>query len=117
MQIACISVLLVHYTNYTCYASWKAQAAMEMSYMPGYVTTRYLVNWAMVKNNIHKPREKLTGHDIAKIMRWVGLCSVDTIYIGAGKPVIGRIGIGLMLTVTLLEFPEYYAKHELAQFN
>ncbi|MFC1901621.1 hypothetical protein ACFLX3_01650 [Chloroflexota bacterium] len=81
------------------------------------MTTSYLVNWAMVKNNIHKPREELTEQDIARIMRWVGLCSADTIFMDAGKPVIGRIGIGLMLTVTLLEFPEHYVKYELAQFN
>ena len=90
---------------------------MEIVNMPGYMTTRYLINWAMVKNNIHKRREELTDHDIRRIMRWVGLCSVDTIFIDVRKPLIGRIGIGLMLTVTLLEFPEYYVKHELAQFN
>jgi len=90
---------------------------MEMPYIPGYVTTRRLVNWAMVKNNIHKRIEELTTYDIRRIMRWVGLCSVDTIFIGAKKPHIGRIGIGLMLTVTLLEFPEYYMKYELSQFN
>ncbi len=90
---------------------------MEIPCLSGYVTTRYLVNWAMVKNNIHKCREELTTHDIRRIMRWVGLCSVDTIFIDVGKPHIGRIGIGLMLTVTLLEFPEYYMKYELSQFN
>ena len=45
------------------------------------------------------------------------MCSVDTIFPGGEKPVYGRVGIGLMLTVTLLEFPEYYVKYELAQFN
>jgi len=64
-----------------------------------------------------KPKEALTNADIREIMRWIGMCSVDTIFLGGDKPVLGRIGIGLMLTVTLLEFPDYYMKYELSQFN
>lgn len=33
------------------------------------------------------------------------------------KPRLGRIGIGLMLSVTLIEFPEFYMQYELSQFN
>jgi hypothetical protein len=45
------------------------------------------------------------------------MCSVDTIYIDGDKPILGHIGIGLMLSITLPEFPDYYMKYELAQFN
>jgi hypothetical protein len=76
-----------------------------------------LVGWAQANLNIMKPKEALTNAEIREIMRWIGMCSVDTIYLDGEKPVLGRIGIGLMLTVTLLEFPEYYVKYELAQFN
>ena len=82
-----------------------------------YVYTWELVDWAQANLKIMKPKEALTNADIREIMRWIGMCSVDTIYLGEDKPVLGRIGIGLMLTVTLLEFPEYYVKYELAQFN
>jgi hypothetical protein len=83
----------------------------------GYMYAWQLVNWAQANLNIMKPKEALTNADIREIMRWIGMCSVDTIYLDGDKPVLGRIGIGLMLTVTLLEFPEYYVKYELAQFN
>ena len=83
----------------------------------GYLHSWQLVDWAQANLKIIKPRETLTDKDIREVIRWVGMCTVDTIFIDGDKPIIGRIGIGLMLTVTLLEFPEFYMKHELSQFN
>ena len=83
----------------------------------GYMYSWQLVDWAQANLKITKPREVLTNEDIREVIRWIGMCTVDTIFIDGDKPIIGRIGIGLMLTVTLLEFPEYYMKYELAQFN
>lgn len=85
--------------------------------LDGYMYTWSLVDWAQANLKIMKPKEALTNSEIREIMRWIGMCSVDTIFIDGDKPILGRIGIGLMLTVTLLEFPEYYMKHELSQFN
>jgi hypothetical protein len=51
-----------------------------------------------------------------KTIRWIGIRSGDTMYLD-DKPVFGRIGIGLMLTVTLVVFPTYYAYYELWQRN
>ena len=83
----------------------------------GYMHTWQLVGWAQANFNIMKPKEDLTNAEIREIMRWIGMCSVDTMFLDGDKPVLGRIGIGLMLTVTLLEFPDYYMKYELSQFN
>ena len=83
----------------------------------GYMYSWELVDWAAANLKIVKPREALTNEDIREIIRWIGVCTVDTICIDGDKPIIGRIGIGLMLSVTLLEFPEYDVKHELSQFN
>ena len=83
----------------------------------GYMYSWQLVNWAQANLKIMKPKEVLTNEDIRDVIRWIGMCTVDTIFIDGDKPIIGRIGIGLMLTVTLLEFPEYYVKYELSQFN
>ena len=83
----------------------------------GYMYSWQLVDWAQANLKIKKLKEALTDEDIREVIRWVGICAVDTIFIDGDKPIIGRIGIGLMLTMTLLEFPEYYVKHELAQFN
>ncbi len=76
-----------------------------------------LVGWGLANLRIKKPEGTLPDKHIREVIRWIGICSVDTIFTGENKPIIGRIGIGLMLTVTLLEFPEYYVKYELAQFN
>ena len=83
----------------------------------GYMPSGDLVGWGLANLRIRKPKEALTEDEIRKVIRWVGICSVDTIFVGESTPIIRRIGIGLMLTVTLLEFPEYYMKYELAQFN
>ena len=82
-----------------------------------YMTSDELLEWAMYGTNLCKSKDILTDHDIAKLMRWIGGCAADTVVTQDGTVYIRRLGIGLMLTMTLLEFPEYYAKHELSQFN
>ena len=88
-----------------------------MESLNGYMYTWQLADWAQDNLNIMKSKEELTNAEIKEIMRWIGMCSVDTIFIDGDKPILGRIGIGLMLTVTLLAFPDYYIKYELSQFN
>jgi len=83
----------------------------------GYMHSWELVDWAQANLKIMRPKGTLPDKDIREVIRWIGMCTVDTIFIDGDKPIIGRIGIGLMLSVTLLEFPEYYVKYELAQFN
>ena len=90
---------------------------MDNSNIKDYLTATELTCWAMANLDIVKPPDALTDSDIRRIIRWVGLCSVDTIFIDGDKPVLGRIGIGLMLSVTLMEFPEFYMRYGLSQFN
>ena len=82
----------------------------------GWIDSWQLVEWALANFNIKKCKEELTDAEIKEVMRWIGMCAVDTTYF-EGRAMKGRLGTGLMLTVTLLEFPEYYEKHELSQFN
>ncbi len=82
-----------------------------------YVTTGHLIDWAMEKVGIFKLKEELNDHDVAEIMQWIGICACDTLILMDDFPIIRRIGLGLMLTVTLLEFPDFYTRHELSQFN
>ena len=83
----------------------------------GYMYSWELVGWGLANLRIKKPEGTLPDKHIREVIRWVGICAVDTIFVGGYKPILGRIGIGLMLSVTLLEFPEYYMKYELSQFN
>jgi|GEM_PF-2363472 len=82
-----------------------------------YMTAGELIDWAMAQLKLYKAREELTDHDISQLMQWIGICAGDTIITQDDFPWIRRIGTGLMLSVTLLEFPEYFVKYELAQFN
>lgn len=65
---------------------------------------------------IDKPNYEMTDEEIATIMRTIGSYAPDTIRAGE-KTVLGKVGIELMLSLTLLEFPEFYVRHELAQVN
>ena len=87
-----------------------------MSILDGYSTARDLIEWALAVHDITKPVEELSDDEIRRVVRWLGVSAVDSILV-EGEPIPGRVGIGLMLSITLLEFPEYYVKHELAQFN
>ena len=88
-----------------------------MESLSEYVETSRLVDWAKASLNIIKLNGDMTNDDIREVIRWVGERSKDTVYIDGDKPVYGRLGIGVMLSITLLEFPEFYSRYELAQFN
>jgi hypothetical protein len=83
----------------------------------GWVSPRGLIEQAMDDLSIHKPKDALVDADIKKIMHYIGMRAADTDRSDPDNLKIGHIGIGLMLSVTLLAFPEYYMKYELSQFN
>ena len=88
-----------------------------MESLSDYVPAYSLIDWAKANLNIIKPNSEMTDEDIRRTMHWIGECAVDTVFIDGNKPILRRIGIGMMLSVTLLEFPDFYTKYELAQFN
>ncbi|NQT31417.1 MAG: hypothetical protein HQ588_03705 [Deltaproteobacteria bacterium] len=76
-----------------------------------------LLDWAKANLNIMKLDSDMTDEEISRAMRWIGASSLDTIYVDGEKPHLGRIGINNILFVTLMEFPNFYVKYELAQWN
>ena len=88
-----------------------------METLSEYQTSTEVVDWAKASLNIIKLNSDMTDDDIRRVMHWIGECAKDTIYVDGEKPIFGRIGIGLMLSVTLMEFPEFYMRYELSQFN
>lgn len=88
-----------------------------MENINNYMTPDEVVYWAKASLGITRPNDDMTRADIRRAMHWIGDRSVDTVYLGDDRPVFGRIGIGLMLTVTLIVFPAYYAYYELWQRN
>ena len=88
-----------------------------MENLDNYMEISQLTDWAKANLNITTLDNEMTDEDIRQIVNWIGICSIDTIFVDGDKPILRRIGIGMMLTVTLLEFPEFYSRYELAQFN
>ena len=82
-----------------------------------YMETSQLIDWAKANLDIIKLNNEMTDADIRRVIRWIGMCAIDTVFVDGDKPILRRIGIGMMLSVTLLEFPEFYSRYELAQFN
>ena len=80
------------------------------------LTTSDLVNLAKANLGITKPNGELADNDIRAIARWVGMQATDIACVD-GEVTFSRIGIGLMLFIALTEFPEFYSRYELSQFN
>jgi hypothetical protein len=81
-----------------------------------YLRTRDALNQAKEACGITKPSSELSDDEIRIVVRWIGKHALDTQW-RDGKPVFGRIGIGAMLFVTVSEFPEFYQRYGLSQFN
>lgn len=75
-----------------------------------------IIDITKAKCGIRTPNSEMTDKEIAEIMRSIGSAAPDTVWID-GKPILGRMGIGVMLSLTLYEFPEFYARHGLSQCN
>ena len=88
-----------------------------MENLDKYMEISQLTDWAKANLNITTLDNEITDEDIRQIVNWIGMCAVDTVFVDGDKPILRRIGIGMMLTVTLLEFPEFYSRYKLAQFN
>jgi hypothetical protein len=81
-----------------------------------YLTTSEALNQAKKACGITKLNGEMSNDDIRKVVRSIGERAPDTIWVD-GKPVFGRQGIGIMLTITVTEFPDYYSQYGLSQFN
>jgi len=65
---------------------------------------------------IGTPIDSMADDEIAQVAYWIGEHASDTVHVD-GKVVIRRHGIDMMLTVTLLAFPKFYARNGLSQYN
>jgi len=91
---------------------------MDYSKEPvGFVKTSDLILWGQFNLKIMKSKDQLEDNEILKLVHWIGMWAIDTLYYDESRPHIGRIGIGIMVTVMLLEFPDHYLKYQLSQYN
>jgi hypothetical protein len=83
----------------------------------GFLTPEQLVDMAMYDLAIYTPVAELPDADIKRVMHYIGVWAsqVETPAIENSK--ISSFGIGVMLSVCLQVFPDYFQKFELWQEN
>ena len=88
-----------------------------MDDLPDFLTPEQLVDMAMCDLAIDIPVVELPDADIKRVMHYIGVwvSQVETPAIENQK--ISSLGIGVMLSVCLEVFPDYFQKFELWQEN
>jgi len=81
-----------------------------------YLSTSLITRIAKDACNIPGRNEDLTDDEVGEVCRYFAECAPDTAFI-EGKPKFGEVGIALMLSIALYEFPWFYQKYELWQRN
>jgi hypothetical protein len=82
-----------------------------------FMESEIIVALAMIDIGMDKPKQEMVDADIKKVMHYIGQWANEYDFTYLYSPRLGLFAIGIMLTVCLLEFPEYYQKYELTQFN
>lgn len=65
---------------------------------------------------ITTPIPDMTDEEIRTVCKWLAEKAPDTTWVD-GAPVFGRIGIDVMLSIAVIEFPDFYERNGLSQFN
>lgn len=87
-----------------------------MDRLTGYTDPSSTIELAKEACGITTSNCEMTDDEIRQAIKWVAIQAPDTVW-ADDKPVFGRVGTGLMLFLALTEFPWFYEKYELAQFN
>ena len=88
-----------------------------MDYLSDWMTPEMLVDLAMYDLGMGVSTEGLTDDDISKIMHYIGVWATNVETPALENPRISLFGLGMMLSVCLLMFPDFYQKNQLSQFN
>ncbi len=81
-----------------------------------YLDTDTAVSVAKAALDITTPNSLMVEEEVREVCRWIGENAPDTITVD-GRKVFRRMGIEAMLFIALTEFPWFYEKFELTQFN
>lgn len=78
-------------------------------------TTGELVAMAREQNGVMDGQ--MTDDEIRVVMRWIGAALSNPAESPNGELPLNRTAVGIMLFVTMCEFPEFYGRNELSQYN
>lgn len=79
-------------------------------------STPGIIQMAKKACSIPGENKDLTDAEVAEVCKFLASRAPDTTTVN-GKLVFGEIGVSLMLSIALYEFPEFYQRHELWQRN
>ena len=88
----------------------------EEERLHAYLDTDTIIDITKGQLGITNSRSEMTDEDIRSVMKFLASGAPDTMLFD-DKPIFGRIGFGLMLSLTLYEFPEFYERYGLSQWN
>jgi len=87
-----------------------------MEHRTDFQDTGFAVEKAKQACQITTPNPEMSDDEIRAVCKWLAERAPDTMLVN-GEPKLGRMGIGVMVSVVLYEFPEFYEKYGLSQFN
>jgi hypothetical protein len=87
-----------------------------MEDLSSYSRIRELVALAKKACSITKANSEMTDDEIRTMSHWIFKCLPDTTWVD-GKITPSRAGIDLMLFLTISEFPRFYQRYGLGQYN
>ncbi len=87
-----------------------------MEHRTDYQDTGLAVELAKQACSITTPNPEMSDEEIRTVCRWLAEKAPDTIWVDS-EPKLGRMGIGVLVSVALYEFPDFYEKYDLSQFN
>jgi hypothetical protein len=79
----------------------------------GFWTTGDLVSQGKEACGVQTPTDEMSDAEIRRVVRWIALSSV----LVEGDLLANRKAVELMLFVAISEFPEFYTRYGLAQYN
>jgi hypothetical protein len=79
--------------------------------------TGELVCVAKKHNGVTSPNSQMTDDEIRKVVRWIGITFSDPAGDTDGDLLLNGPAVALMLFVTICEFPEFYYRYGLSQYN
>ena len=88
-----------------------------MDYLSDWMTPEMLVDMAMYDLGMGTSTEGLTDAEIVTIVKYIGTWATNVETPALEDPKISLFGLGIMLSICLLIFPDFYEKNQLSQFN
>jgi hypothetical protein len=82
-----------------------------------WTTAEIIVEMSKCDLGIYKPNKELIDAEVKIIMHHIGVCATELYCIDGYDSRISLFGVGIMISVCIQTFPDYYERYELSQVN